>query len=95
MGRQNQFVITNRMSKSLTLNIEPEGAFFPLAKGQEVLVTDIFQSAPVSITLDSSDTGDPIVSIWPGDGEVKVEKDGVDILELIESEQKTPAHRAG
>jgi len=95
MGGQNQFAITNRMSKPLTLNIEPEGAFFPLANGEEVLVTDVFRSAPVSITLDNSEKGDPIISIWPGDGEVKVEKNGVDVLELIQAEQKAPAQRAG
>ena len=31
-----------------------------------------------------SDKGDPIVSIWPGDGEVRVEKEGIDVLELIQ-----------
>ena len=31
-----------------------------------------------------SDQGDTIVSVWPGDGEVRVEKDGVDVFDLIE-----------
>jgi hypothetical protein len=85
MSHNNHFVIRNGLSKSLMLNIEPEGVFFPLEKGEEVSVTDMFTTAPVTIKLSSSDQGDPIVSIWPGDGEVQVQKDGVDVLELIQN----------
>ena len=84
MAHHNQFVIRNDLSKSLTLNIEPEGAFFPLGKGEEVSVIDVFTTAPVTVKLTSSDKGDPIVSIWPGDGEVRVEKDGVDVFDLLQ-----------
>lgn len=85
MTRRNQFVIRNDSSKSLTLNIEPEGAFFLLAKGQEVSVLDIFEGAPVTVKLTDSDKGEPVISLWPGDGDVKVEKDGVDVLDLIQN----------
>ena len=84
MAHPNRFVIRNDLPKSLTVNIEPEGAFFPLGKGEEVSVIEVFTTAPVTITLTKSDKGDPIVSIWPGDGEVRVEKDGVDVLDLIQ-----------
>ena len=84
MARHNQFVVRNDLSKSLTLNIEPEGAFFRLGKGEEVSIMDVFTTAPVTVKLTSSDQGDPILSIWPGDGEVRVEKDGVDVLELLQ-----------
>ena len=83
MSRHNQFVIRNDLPKPVTLNIEPEGAFFPLNKGEEVTVKEVFESAPVTIKLTQSDDGDPIVSIWPGDGEVRVEKDGSDVLDFI------------
>ena len=73
MVHHNHFVIRNDLSKSLTLNIEPEGAFFPLGQGEEVSVTDVFTTAPVTVKLSSSDQGNPIVSLWPGDGDVTVE----------------------
>jgi hypothetical protein len=81
---RNHFVIRNDLSAPLTLNIEPEGAFFPLGEGEEVSVTDVFTAAPITIKLTSSDKGGPIVSIWPGDGEVRVEKDGIDVFDLLE-----------
>ena len=84
MVQHNRFVICNDLSKCLTLNIEPEGAFFPLSKGEEVSVIDVFKNVPVTVKLSNSDNDGVIVSIWPGDGEVRVEKDGVDVFDLIE-----------
>src|SRR5205823_1948401 len=66
MAQHNQFVIRNDLSRSLTLNIEPEGAFFPLGKGEEVSVFDVFTTSPVTLILTNSERGDPILSIWPG-----------------------------
>ena len=51
MTHRNQFLIRNDLPRSLTLNIEPEGAFFPLGQGEEVRVTDVFSSAPVTVKL--------------------------------------------
>jgi hypothetical protein len=84
MASQNHFVVRNDMPKSLMLNIEPEGAFFPLREGEEVTVSDRFTMAPVTLKLTNSDKGAPIVSIWPGDGELRIEKDGVDVFDLIQ-----------
>jgi hypothetical protein len=55
-----------------------------LDKGEEVFLTDAYTAAPVTLKLTHSDQGDPIVSLWPGDGDVRVEKEGVDVLELIQ-----------
>jgi hypothetical protein len=85
MARHSQFVIRNDLDSSLTLNVEPEGAFFLLSKGEEVLVSDEFTAEPVTLKLSNADGGNPVLSIWPGDGDVKVEKDGVDVLELIQN----------
>jgi hypothetical protein len=84
MAQQNRFIIRNDLSMPLTLNIEPEGSFFPLGNGEEVSVIEVFTAAPVTVIFNHSDKGDPIVSIWPGDGAVRVEKDGIDVLELIQ-----------
>jgi hypothetical protein len=84
MAHHNHFVIRNDLSQSLTLNIEPEGAFIPLGQGEEVSVIDVFTTAPVTVKLANSDKGDPIVSLWPSDGAVRVEKNGVDVFDLIQ-----------
>ena len=84
MAHHNHFVIRNDFSKSLMLNIELEGAFFPLGKGEEVSVSEVFTTVPVTVKLTTSAKGDLIASIWPGDGEVKVEKGGVDVFDLIQ-----------
>ena len=86
MTRHNRFVVRNDLTQPLTLNIEPEGAFFLLGRGEEVSVTDVFTTAPVTVKLTDSDKGGPILSIWPGDGEVRVEKDGVNVLELLQQD---------
>jgi hypothetical protein len=80
------FVIRNDLSNVLVLNIEPEGAVFTLAKKEQVTVMDDYTSVPVTIKLTASDAGDPILSIWPGDGQVRVEKDGVDLLDLAQND---------
>ena len=86
MTQRNHFVIRNDLPKLLTLDIEPEGTFFRLRNGEEVTVFDEFAIRPVTIKLSHSESGEPIVSIWPGDGEVRVEKDGVDVFDLLQSE---------
>jgi hypothetical protein len=86
MVKHNQFIVRNDMPRVVVLNIEPEGAIFPLAGKDQVTVFDDFTSAPVTIKLTTSDAGDSILSIWPGDGEVRVEKDGVDLLDLAQND---------
>ena len=86
MAQHNRFVIRNDFSTYLTLCIEPEGAFFPLASGAFVSVSDSFTATPVTMKFTHSDGGDPILSLWPGDGDVRVELDGVDVLELSHHE---------
>jgi hypothetical protein len=49
-----------------------------------VSVLDVFTAAPVTVKLTTSNGGHPILSIWPGDGEVRVEKDGIDVLDLVQ-----------
>ncbi len=44
---------------------------------------DAFDKEPVTLKVES-DNGDTIISIWPGDGKVMVQKNGVDVFDLIE-----------
>jgi hypothetical protein len=82
MAHHNRFMIRNDLCKPLTLNIEPEGCFSPLGIGEQVSVIEAFTAAPVTVKLTTSDNSEPILSIWPGDGNVRVEKDGIDVLVL-------------
>lgn len=88
MSQCNQFVLRNDLTKSLRLCIEPEGALFPLERGEEVSIIDRFTHAPVTVKLSTSEAGDPVLSIWPGDGEVRVEKNGVDVLDLLQDSSR-------
>ena len=83
MDKQSHFLLRNESSRPLVLNIEPEGAFVPLNGGEEVSVRDTFLNDPVTLKVSISDKEGPIISIWPGDGEVKVEKGGVDVLDFM------------
>ncbi len=84
MPRTTRFVVRNDLSAPLVLNVEPEGAFVPLAPGEEVSVSDEFNAAPVTLKLSQLDTGETVLTVWPGDGTVRVEKDGVDVLEALQ-----------
>ena len=88
MTRQNRFVIHNDLSKTLLLNIEPEGAFFPLQAGEEVAVKEAFSSIPLTLKVAGTSEGEVVVSIWPGDGEVCVQQGGFDVLDLLQEEAK-------
>jgi hypothetical protein len=83
MTKHNKFVIQNDLSGPVTVNIEPESVRFPLASGEQVTVLDTFQNEPVTVRLEC-DRGDTIISVWPGDGKVRVQKDNIDVLDLFE-----------
>lgn len=77
-----RFVIRNDFGEPAFLSIEPEGHSLTLANGEEVSVIDEFASHPATVKCSKTSEGGLILSIWPGDGEVRVERDGVDVLDL-------------
>jgi hypothetical protein len=83
MPNHSRFVIENNLSGPVILNIEPEGAHIPLASGETVTVQDTFEKEPVTLKIES-DRGDTFISVWPGDGAVRVEKDGVDVFDIVQ-----------
>jgi len=85
MASHSRFVIHNSFPRTVILNIEPEGVFVPLDSGEALSVIDVFEESPVTLTLGQSEQGDPIVSLWPGDGAIRVERDGVDVLCNLDS----------
>jgi hypothetical protein len=90
MTQRSEFVICNDQSKILVLNIEPEAVRFALLKGEEVKVTHVFETSPVTIKLTASERSELFLSIWPGDGDVMVLKDGINVLDLIQRGDKAP-----
>lgn len=94
MSNLSRFAIHNELSEPAALNIEPEGHILPLEGGEEVWVVDHYTAHPVTVRLSKSDEGGLVISIWPGDGAVRVEKEGVDVLDQVASDAD-PASRRG
>jgi hypothetical protein len=87
------FVIRNQSPTPLLVSIEPEAVLLPLDKGEEVTVHDPFIEKPVTLTVTNSDNGRTIISVWPGDGDVTVRKNGADVLDLIETAPRAEPSR--
>lgn len=83
MTNHSRFLIQNDLPGPVIVNIEPECVQVALSSGERVMVRDSFELEPMTLKVES-DRGETIISVWPGDGEVRVEKDGVDVFELIE-----------
>ena len=81
MSQSNRFVIHNNSAGLLFIAVEPEGAVVPLSKGEEVHVSEQFDEHPVTLNVSMSEEGRPVVAVWPGDGHLRVEKNGIDVLE--------------
>ncbi len=81
MSSPSRFVIENSSSVALLLCVEPEGAVFPLAVGELVTVIDPFVMMPATLRFSVGDAGEPFLSVWPGDGDTRVEKNGVNLLD--------------
>lgn len=83
MSNKNRFVIHNDAATPLIVNIEPECVRLSLPVGERVTVCETFQAEPLTLKVESED-GTTIISIWPGDGDVDVEKDGANAFDLIQ-----------
>lgn len=83
MATEGRFVIENKSARVLMLCVEPEGAIFPLAVGECVVVYDPFVGDPATLRFTQGDSGEPFLSVWPGDGDTRVEKGGVNLLDTL------------
>ncbi|MGH7138756.1 MAG: hypothetical protein ACREHD_23665 [Pirellulales bacterium] len=83
MSNHSRFFIQSDTPVALIVNIEPECVQVPLTLGETLTVKDRFENDPVTLKVESND-GETTISVWPGDGDVRVEKDGVDVFELVE-----------
>lgn len=83
MPTENRLFLKNKMRGSLVLNIEPEAYEFELACGDEVTVCDLFETIPATLEVAELENGKMVISIWPGDGKVRVMKNGIELLDLV------------
>ena len=83
MRSENHFVIQNKSGSALVLNIEPEAVMFSVANGDAVSVHEWYETQPLTMKLERSKDGETLISIWPGDGDVRVENDGRDVFDLV------------
>lgn len=81
---RNRFILENDQTSDMIIVAEPEACELRLAKNEQVLITDDYDQSPVVIRVTSSPTGEPVLSVWPGDGDVRIEKNGVDILDIVQ-----------
>ena len=78
--KSSTFIIENTSADDVTLYVEPEGHVVALAPQESVVVKDEFDKAAVVVRLSKELDGAMALSIWPGDGDTMVLKDGKDVL---------------
>lgn len=81
--KHSQFLIENDRSVPVAVAIEPEGMLMNLAPDESLVVKDEYETDPVTIRVSDDGEGGIVICIWPGDGDTKVEKNGVNVLELM------------
>jgi hypothetical protein len=81
--KYSQFLIENDCSVPIAVAIEPEGMIMNLPPKASIVVKDEYDISPVTVRLSDDGKGGTVVCIWPGDGDTKVEKDGVNVLEFM------------
>ena len=79
--KSSMFVIENTSADDVTLYVEPEGHVVTLAPEESVVVKDEFDKAAVVLRLSKEPDGGIALSIWPGDGDTVVLKNGKDVLD--------------
>ena len=91
MRKKNHFILENSSAEILLIAIEPEGFVYELRQGESVHITDAYVEEPVTLhinrleadKIDWLNTDKTVVAVWPGDGDVTIEHDGVNLLDLI------------
>jgi hypothetical protein len=82
MSNVNKFLIDNDTGNDFAVHIEPECIVVQLKQGECLTVRDNYSVAPVTLRMGIDDLGRTVISIWPGDGDVSVEKNGVDVMDV-------------
>lgn len=81
MSNANEFLIDNHTGDDFSVHIEPECFVVQLKQGECLTVRDKYFVAPVTLRIGKSELGRTVISIWPGDGDVVVERNGVNVMD--------------
>lgn len=83
MTIRSSFVIENKSSKSLEFHLEPECWPFSLESEKSMVVRCNYEAEAPSVQFSDADDGSIFGAVFPGDGDVAVEIEGVNILDGI------------
>lgn len=81
MAKHNHFILRNDYNEKLPVAIEPEGTFVILNNREDLTVFEQYNDEPLTLYVSTNKEGLPTIAIWPGDGTIRVEKNGVNVLE--------------
>lgn len=82
MSNANEFLIDNDTGDDFAVHIEPECFVVQLKQGECLTVRDKYSIAPVTLRIGRDKLDRTVISIWPGDGDVVVERNGVNVTDV-------------
>ena len=80
--KHRSFRIQNGSPHRLAIHLEPEAVACALAPSDEVVVHETYRDEPLTMRISAPHASEIVLTIWPGDGNVRVEKGGRDILDV-------------
>lgn len=81
MPTTTQFMIDNDSGDDFDVYIEPECFVVRMKQGDYLTVKESYSESPVTVRVGKDQAGRTVISLWPGDGDVVIEKDGVNVME--------------
>jgi len=82
MKKYTHCVIENDENLDLHIIVEPEAHYVPLKEYEKVIVYGDQPASPITIRVSNDHSGKVFLALWPGDGDMIVEKDGKNIFDL-------------
>ncbi len=82
MSNVNKFLIDNDTDDDFAVHVEPECFIVQLKKGECLTVREKYSTAPMTLRIGKDEHNRTVISIWPGDGDVVVERNGVNVMDL-------------
>lgn len=81
MPNVNRFLIDTMTAEVLEVFVEPECVALHIANGECITVHEKYTTEPVTVRVNKDVNGKLLISLWPGDGDIVVEKNGINVME--------------
>ena len=81
MTNETVFLIDNDTDEDFDVYVEPECFLVRLKHGECLTVRDSYAQSPVTVRIGKGESGERVLSLWPGDGDVVVEKNGINVMD--------------